>query len=72
MSYSEQIRSINESARICWTCGNKPNPANFGGLCDPCDAARKARLSQSARILKDNGLTETQEYRALRHLGYAK
>lgn len=70
MTYSETIKEINQSARICWTCGGSPNPKNFGGLCDPCDSDRKARLSRSVTVLEDHGMTGSQEYRALKHLGY--
>lgn len=70
MTPTETLKSIRENAPLCWTCGGEPNPENFGGLCDPCDIKRKQRLHRSARILEEHGQTNTQEYRALQHLGY--
>lgn len=55
---------------ICWTCGGTPNPSNFGGLCDHCDDSRRQRLARSASFLRDNGMENTQECRALTALGY--
>lgn len=65
-----KVRAISESARLCWTCGGEPNPSNFGGLCDSCDEARKARLHRTADTLAAHGLSDTQEGRALAFLGY--
>lgn len=41
---------------ICWTCGGTPNPDNFGGLCDPCTAARKARIVRGAQAMDRYGV----------------
>lgn len=71
-NYAEATKDIAASARICWTCGGTPNPANFGGLCDPCDEARKARLHASARVLADHGQSDTELGQALNFLGYGK
>ncbi len=70
MTTSETLKSIATSATTCWTCGGAPNPENFGGLCDPCTAKKQTRLGRSVKVLEANGLTNTQEYRALRALGY--
>lgn len=70
MTKTETLKSIAANARICWTCGGAPNADNFGGLCDPCTAKRQERLSASVKVLEANSLTDTQEYRALKHLGY--
>lgn len=70
MTKSEVLKSIATNARRCPTCGDSPNSENFGGMCDPCDVARKQRLSNSVRILEAYGRTDTQEYRALKVLGY--
>ena len=67
---AELLRQIATEATGCWTCGGEPNPANFGGLCDPCSEAKTQRLSRSRVVLEQHGRTNTQEYRALRHLGY--
>ncbi len=70
MKKTEVLKSAATTARICWTCGGTPNPENFGGLCDECDTARKARLSASVGILEAHGMKDSQEYRALKVLGY--
>lgn len=56
--------------RFCWTCGGDPNPANFGGLCDPCDEDRKVRLARTGRLLREIGQDQTELGRALSFLGY--
>lgn len=69
---AEVLTETATTAHNCWTCGGAPNPANFGGLCDSCDEARKARLRNSAHILAEHGLSDTQEGRALDYLGYGR
>jgi hypothetical protein len=66
----ETLRKIAAEARICWTCGGEPNPANFGGLCDPCTVEKEQRLSNASRILREHGQSDTELGRALNHLGY--
>ena len=70
MTKNETMKSIAATARICWTCGGTPNADNFGGLCDSCTAEKESRLSRTVKVLESAGLANTQEYRALKHLGY--
>lgn len=70
--YQARLRQIAEEASTCWTCGGEPNPANFGGLCDPCTEAKEARLHRTAEILRDHGQSDTELGRALDFLGYGR
>lgn len=70
MTKNETLKAIATNATLCWTCGGTPNPTNFGGLCDPCNVARRDRLHGTAKVLADNGQSNTELGRALNVLGY--
>lgn len=70
LTLPEPLTAIATNAKMCWTCGGTPNPANFGGLCDPCKAAHSQRLHRTAKVLADHGQSNTELGRALNYLGY--
>lgn len=70
MTAAEQLKAIRTQATHCPTCLGAPNPNNFGGLCDPCDAKKAQRLARSAALLREHGQENTDTGRALTALGY--
>lgn len=50
----------------CPTCPTgTPNPANFGGMCDPCDAAATQRRVRNATLVAAAGTPLSSEARAI-------
>lgn len=39
----------------CDLCDSPANAANFGGLCDPCEAMRRARIETHRKVLREYG-----------------
>jgi hypothetical protein len=56
---------VSGGAQHCPTCGKAPNPVNFGGMCDPCNGKRKARLERTRTLLTTHGQQNTQLGHAL-------